>query len=329
MLRSVRIGRVERTLLAFTTAVILAGCSGASPATPGPQQPQSLTRQANRERPAEKKSGPILFVADQGAKPVAAAVYAFADGGKFPQLWKLSGAPLASPQGLYVDGQTNLYVADASGAVFEYDAPSGSEQPGAPNLTYADTGYAPIAVAVCGDYVYAANSTGPGGGGSITVWQKGTSQPLRVTTNPAYAQGTGTGIACAGDKVYFYWWASYAGPGQIDRYAAGATGMPATLDFPSSQLFGGFTLDAAATEEVSGAIFSTFPAGKLIRALQAKWIEYPVGFAYEPGDKVLWDADPEIGALNRFTPKGKLLGQITKPASGTFGALSGVAVSPR
>jgi hypothetical protein len=314
---------VSRAVLFVAAAGVLSACSGISGQVAAVPQGPGLQSSAFA-RAASKKSAPIVFVSDAGG----GAVYAFSDSGAFPQLWTISGAPLKYPGALYVDGASNLYVADQSGSIFEYDAPGASGPPSGPSLTYANSGNSTSELAVCGDYVYAADVQYDGGA-AFTVWTKGTAAPLRVVTQPAYQSGFGAGIVCTGSEVYFAYATSYQGPYAVDRYAAGGTGSPTTLSIPFSN---SFTLDASAAQFVTGAIdFYTFPGAKLIRALSSKkatWIADPVAFAYEPKDKALWDADGSTRTLNRFTSKGKLLGQITKPASGSFVNLGGVAVSP-
>ena len=164
---------------------------------------------------------PIVFASTLNP----ASVYAFSDAGSFPQLWVLTGAPLKYPGGLALDAQGNLYVSDSSGSVFEYDTPSASGAPGQPNFTYQDPGHSPVRVAACAPYVYAADATG-----SLTVWEAGSSTPLRVVSAGAGA----TGLACDGAHVYVGYDVSYAGPGQLVALPAGGAGQPDVLPFSTA-----------------------------------------------------------------------------------------------
>jgi hypothetical protein len=323
-------------LAGVTAAIALSACSGVEQPSPaGPQNAAPLRALHRTIAPAPAHAPALVFAADEGSQKIAGGVYAYADTGSAQRpLWELTGAPLEYPDGLWVDGKRNLYVADAAGAVYEYDAPTSAGPPGRPTFTYDDSGYQPNHVAVCGHYLYAADTVGPSSASAyMTVWKLGTSAPAKVVAVDG-PQGPGAGISCD-DKtgsVYFGIDVSYEGPGQVDVYGAGGSGSPTSL-CASLRNLEGLTFDKKYATFVSGdggsiAFFAPSQCNPVL-SLSASWIAGPVGFAYEKGDKHLWDADLGNQALHRFDPAtGKLENTINETTSGTFAALQDVAVSP-
>ncbi len=330
------------------TSVSLFGCSGAGPTSvPPPVLQQNLAA----GRASASPSPGLIFAADAG-KPgrEPGAVYAYANTGKGQSpKWSLSGLPIDHPDGLWVDGSGNLYVADESGYVFEYNAPTESKAPGKPNFTYDDPGYLPNHVAKCGKYLYASDEMSiPKGTAAITVWTIGQAKPIAVVTgNYATEEALGYGISCdaAGNVFFAYNTQSNDSAGFVDEYAPGATGTPTTLCLTGTFLQG-LTFNASYESfvtfdtyngEYNGPAFEFYKPSKCapIRAIGAiDWIFSPHGFAYEAGDTALWDADSgsvaTSGALHRFDPKtGELLNTIASAGTGKkFIDLSDVAVSP-
>jgi hypothetical protein len=346
------IPRSTRAIVATATVAVLSACSGGSQFSPAGSQlgSQSQSQQATTpqipsigalsEDAKSKKPVPLIFVSDSGSRVQAGAVYAYTDTGtNQAPVWTLNASPLKYPNGLWVDGSDNLYVSDISGNVYEYDKPTASGPPTL-SFTYSDAGYTPNHLAVCGDYLYASDLTDPSGGGAITVWKLGTSKPLRYVTQETYSEGVGDGISCnskTGD-VYFGYDTSYAGPGQVDQYAAGLTGNPTTLHTSPNYLAGLTFNKTYATFVVGDAYNGKGPAiefwkptgGAPVHSLFGSWISSPTGFAYESTDKYLWDADEGTASVNKFLPsKGTVENTITNAGNGKKLAVpNDVAVSP-
>lgn len=309
----------------------LTACSGGSQTPAGIAQNPASPAASEFLAKAKKPMG-LLFASDFGAKAIYA--YDLKGTGQAP-LWTLSGLPLQQPSGLWVDGSANLYVADQTGHVFEYDAPTASGPPAAPSFVYDDTA-TPDAVAECGKYVYAANALGNGSHESMTVWQKGIAKPLRVATSPNYNSGVGEGVTCdtvGSGHAYFGYVVQDNGPGEIDEWAADGSGKPTSLKMLPPYLQG-------LTKSISGLLvigdefanpnpaiqFYKETGSEPIRQLSGSWVGEPVGMAYESKDQALWIADGYFKTLTRVAPgTGKVLNVVVKPG---FKELSGVAVSP-
>ncbi len=281
-----------------------------------------------------KKPIPLLFAADEGSATIYA--YPLAGSGQGP-LWSVSGAPLKYPEGMWVDGSLNLYVADESGFVFEYDAPSAAGPPGAPSFVYDDPNEYPDEVAACGDYVYGSNALGSNSHESLTVWKKGVAAPLRVATSPHYADaGTGYGVTCdttGPGHVYFGYDVADNGPAAIDLWSADGSGSPTTL--PMAPLYlEGLARNKAGLFVLGDEYANPNPAIQFYKAtsqspteqISKSWVGDPLGFAYESSDSALWVADAYYKTLTRIKPKtGAVLDTVVKPG---FQNLTGVAVSP-
>ena len=123
---------------------------------------------------------------------------------------------ISTPTGLFVDAQSNLWVADASGAaVF----PPGADSPA---RTLSDPNQFPADVASAADgTVYVANfeSTGTYGPGSISVYPRGHNLPTRFLRDPnaqyvtsVTSDGTGNLFATIND---------FTGVGYVDEFAGG------------------------------------------------------------------------------------------------------------
>jgi hypothetical protein len=307
----------------------LSGCGSSSQSAGVAQVPQVAFDSARKT----SKPTPLLFATDLDA----AALYAYKLAGQNQSpLWTLSGSPLRYPAGLWVDGNLDLYVADESGYVYEYEAPTASGPPSGPSFTYDDPGEYPIAVAACGNYVYAANAIGESSAQSFTVWAKGTAQPLRVAKAADYLDGVGQGITCdatGAGHVYFAFDYDDNGPGGVDLWAADGSGTPTSLPMLPDYLEG-LARNKAGVFVIGDAYASPSPAIQFFKAtktapthqITGSWVGRPVGFAYESSDQALWVADSSYATLTRIAPaKGAVLNTITKPG---FSALEGVAVSP-
>jgi hypothetical protein len=347
--------RSTRGLAAAATIVALSACSGVSQFSPGTQQgafSQSIAQQNRASIPSvaalsadAKKAPSLIFAADEGSQKVAGGVYAYEDtGSNQSPIWELTGSPLKYPSGLWVDGSGNLYVADAGGAVYEYNKPTSSGPPGAPNFTYSDAGYQPNHIAVCGNYLYAANTIGPSSSSIyMTVWKIGTSKPSKIVAING-PQGPGYGVTCndTTGNVYFGIDVSYDGPGQTNEYAAGGTGSPTSLCM-TPQYLQGLTFNKKDTTMVLGDPYYQTGSGQNepriefwkptgcspLHAITASWIVNPTGFAYESTDKYLWEADAGNNSLHQILPsKGTLENTITKTTAGVFASLQDVAISP-
>jgi hypothetical protein len=343
------IPRSTRVVVATATLAALSACSGGSQFSPSVQQQSfvqhSLTQQATEPKipslealqPSKTKPVPLIFAADVGN----AAVYAYENSGTNQSpIWKLSGSPLEQPTALWVDGASDLYVGDNSGFIYEYNTPTSSAPPGKPNFTYNNLGYSLTHIAVCGKYLYAANIVSGSLGATVTVFKIGTEDPIATISQPQYTEGAGYGITCnaATGNFYFGYDVSYSGPGEVDEYPADGSGKPTTLN-TDPVFLQGLTFNHGDTTFVLGDAYNPKGAAiefwgvkgkKASHAIIADWVAEPIGFAYEKGDKALWDADTGNNALYRFSPsKGTLLNTITSVGSGkTFSSVTDVALSP-
>jgi hypothetical protein len=346
------ISRSRRAVVATASLALLSACSGGSQLSPVASQQAQSQHVSTTELPSlgelaegkKTKTYPLIFAADAGSRnQKSAGVYAYLDNGTNQSpIWALTGSPLTSPQALWVDGSDNLYVADADGSIYEYDKPTDK---GAPTLsfTYSEGGYTPNAIAVCGNYLYASNLISPGspGGGSIAAWKLGNASPITIVTNQNYQNGAGGGITCDSTtgSVYFGWERSYAGPGAVDKYAAGLSGSPDTTPIDPG-FVQGLTANKAYANVVLGdqyppndkppqIEFWNLSTGKLMHAIKGSWVQEPEAFAYEAADGYLFDADGASNAITKFKTNGKVFNTITSIGNKeTFGQLTGVAVSP-
>jgi len=346
------IPRSFRAAVPMAALAALAACAGGTQFSPGTSQ-QSIAQRGLGESaavstlnaPAPKKTPtpePLIFAADAGGGAVYAYDNATGQSNQSP-IWSISGSPLRYPTALWVDGSRNLYVGDNNGYIYEYNDPSSSGPPTKVSFTYNNLGYTLSHIAVCGNYLYAAEiASTPTLGAAINVFKLGTENPIATISQPIYEGSYGWGITCnfSTDNVYFGYDASYEGPGLIDEYAAGATGTPTTLPGFDPNYIQGLAIDKKFTNFVFGnpdykegtpAIEFWPVAGKHANSvITGSWVVNPEGFAFEANDKALWDADNGTGTLNRIDfSKKTVLNSITTAGGGKkFVSLTDVAADP-
>ena len=99
---------------------------------------------------------------------------------------------LLSPQGMAVDKNHNLWVANTNA----FNVVAFRRGSTTPFRILKDPGYYPLSVAVDGNgTVYAANAAGLNGPpGNVTVWAKGKTKPTAVLTNPTFLIVTGVAV---------------------------------------------------------------------------------------------------------------------------------------
>ena len=123
---------------------------------------------------------------------------------------------LTTPTGLFVDAQSNLWVADASGAAL---FPPGADSP---TRTLSDPNQFPADVASAADgTVYVANfeSTGTYGPGSVSVYPPGHNRPTRFLRDPNAQYVTSVTCDVAGNV--FATINDYTEVGYVDEFVSG------------------------------------------------------------------------------------------------------------
>lgn len=109
---------------------------------------------------------------------------------------------LVSPQGMVVDGQHRLWVANTNaGNIVAFQRGNTT-----PFRILDDSGEYPVAVAIDeSGNVYAANAqTTSGGNGSVTVWKRGHTEPTGTLTTSDMVLALGLGVDAQGDLFLSY-----------------------------------------------------------------------------------------------------------------------------
>ena len=145
---------------------------------------------------------------------------------------------LLSPQGMFVDKQHNLWVANTNA----FNIVAFKRNATAPFLTLKDPDYYPVAVVVDRQgTAFAANAQGSSGQpGTVTYWKAGKTHPTGTVTISGLQLALGIGID-AHDNVYVSY-VPTSGPATVAVVAAGTTtGQPLGI---SGASIGDITFDA-------------------------------------------------------------------------------------
>jgi hypothetical protein len=345
------IPRSFRAAVPIAALAALAACAGGTQFAPGTSQ-QSIAQRglgqsaavSTLNAPAPKKTPtpePLIFAADAGGGAVYAYDNATGQSNQSP-IWSISGTPLRYPTALWVDGNRNLYVGDNNGYIYEYNDPSASGPPTKVSFTYNNLGYTLSHIAVCGNYLYAAEiASTPTLGAAINVFKLGTENPIATITQTSYESAYGWGVTCnftTGD-MYFGYDVSYEGPGAMDEYNPGGTSLIQTLKYFGPNFIQGLAINKSYKNFVFGdPNYKTGPAiefwpvaGKAPNSvITGSWVVNPEGFAFEYGDTAVWDADNGTNTLNRIDQSKKtVLNSITTAGGGKkFVSLTDVAADP-
>jgi len=212
----------SRFLGCFAASVILGACAGNALQQGSPQSLPSVERAAGRS---------LVYISDEKNNLVA--------------VFNRSGSQVATirtglnyPQGVFIDGGGNLWVAnEAAGNVLEY-APGASS----PSQTLHDDKNLPSDVTMCPDgTVYVANVFSPRGGGDITVYPAGRTRAARTLT---FDGSPMTFVTC--DKHGNVFSTGVLGTfGTVFAFAGGRQAQAKQLPISGSGNLGGIKVDAA------------------------------------------------------------------------------------
>jgi hypothetical protein len=231
---------IRRALPATMALAVLAACSGQSlPGAPANSQGQpqmiraggQVVRFGDPVRAAHPSAGWL-------SKPTVTTslLYASSYDGGFIDIFDERGknqqpigqltADLVSPQGMTVDAQHRLWVANTNAfnvVAFERGSTT-------PFRTLNDPNYFPISVAVDSHgTVYAANAEGPAGPpGNVTVWARGKTNPTATLTYPNFQIVIGVGVD-ASNNVYVSYVPTSGPPAMVEFPAASHTGQPVAI----------------------------------------------------------------------------------------------------
>jgi hypothetical protein len=133
---------------------------------------------------------------------------------------------LLSPQGMTVDKNHNLWVANTNA----FNIVAFRRGSTTPFRVLKDPGYYPLSVAVDGNgTVYAANAAGLNGPpGNVTVWAKGKTKPTAVLTYPTFLIVNGVAVDASNNLFVSY--IPTSGPPAIVEFGPGSqTGHPVNI----------------------------------------------------------------------------------------------------
>jgi sugar lactone lactonase YvrE len=179
----------------------------------------------------QAKSGKNLIYVTSNDGSITSGVYIYPLKGQDQAPSGLITAGTSAPQGLSIDAQGDLFVANSgNNTVTEY-APGTMS----PSTTYANGVSAPFDVKVGSDgTVYVANTAGgPSGAGTVTEYAAESTSPERTLTLSGYV-ATSLALDSSGN-LYVGWFGFSAFNVIVEEYAPGATtGTNLNLDLPSN-----------------------------------------------------------------------------------------------
>ena len=231
-------GSTLRPVAAGLALVIIAACSGGSPAQIVP----GVGIQPAAHPPAKKT---LVYVSQQGANSINAFRF---DGKRIGTIKKR----VDYPQGIFADAQGTLYVANRSASdVLEFKRGAAK-----PSKVLSDDNEQPEDVTVCPDgTVYVANILGAsGGGGDITVYAHGSRNPTRTLE---YSGG------------FFFFLTCDAQGNVFSTLVLGTTGT--VVEFPGGQQSGATQLPILFGGNPSGIVADS--GGNLLVAGQGDGVE--------------------------------------------------------
>jgi len=339
------IPRSTRTLLATATIALMAGCSGTSQLAPTvggqnvPQTQQSASQSVVLS-PGEdlalqlKKvtKTPMVFVSDAGNQSKSGGVYGYLQSGtnQAPSVTIPAGGAnaLVTPYGEFFDKTGNLYVTDIGAKVIQEYA-WGQTMPLA---TFHDNGQQPGSIAVCPNKnVYVVDISG-----SIEVYTGGSHVPSYTIIKGGSPAGA-SGVACdKSSNFYVGYLDAYAGPSEIDEYAAGSKGNPTILPAQQIVQIGDVALTKAgdivvteqnpANPEIQFYHLTSTKPYKVLSKMFTPGVSIPYELAYSNGYTHLYVVDGGKNDVLELNPgTGAVIDTITKP--GYYGAI-GVAAFP-
>lgn len=320
-------------LLLLPIGAVLGGCSfTGSQATQGPFEPSAVSRSRisiatpyklmlrDHDSPkasAIPQSTAMVYIADIGYN----VIYGFDTRGK---LLITLDRPVSGPEGLFVDGQSNLWVADSYGSNIEV-FPKGNSQPSA---TYDDPKERPNDVTICPNgSVFVANQIGvEAGSGNISVYRPGAKTPSYKLKDPNEVYGGY--ITCDSKGNIFSTASDGTGDGWVDEFARGKQAGFKRLPLPNAS-YTGIKVDSAgnllvgdfSNETVAEFTESGMATGKSVNTIGGGWLD----FAISPSGGQILGANFEASIVQaQHFPSGKL-GQ---KYSANFTDISGFAYDP-
>jgi DNA-binding beta-propeller fold protein YncE len=257
----------------------------------------------------------VLYVANEQS----AIVYLFSPSGKNQKpIGTITG--FYQPEGMAVDGNGDLYVADSqspTGSVFVFHAGQTT-----PYLTLTSVTNCCFGVAVDSQgNVYGADSNAAGPA-AIYVWAAGSTTPTSTLTPAFNASAHYVAVDAAGDVF------ASDGVSEIDEFPAGST-TPIVLRTDQTNAEG-LALDGSQNLVVANAgvgfkIYAPPYTGKLSKELKFKHNVYAL--ALNSTDSALWYADITNGYATQLTyPALKKVESTKKGLIG--GDLKGIALYP-
>lgn len=308
--------KMRAIVTAVAAAIILAACSGGAQPVPLQQNVAGAIPRGEGAAPQSEFGGASLVYVSDDAKNIVAVferngteVAAITDG-------------LNYPQGLYVDGQHHLWVANRGASnVLEFARGGGSLV-----ATLNDDGQQPEGVARCPDgTVYVANiMANSGGGGNVRAYAAGHANPTRTLTFQggyfffpacdAHGNLFVTLVLGTSGTVVEFPHGRQTGATMLPIFMggnpAGITVDPAgnllvelpgrsgqVVEYTESGNPTGFALDASGWNEIAldrrgnllvgstgrGAAAMAFPSGAPRHGYRSKDFEQPIGVAIDPG----------------------------------------------
>lgn len=269
----------SRSLAVSVAAMLLSGCAGPSQSSPPTSQtlPQSKVRQFNGSVPPA--STPVVYLATGGSTDTIVDIYSQSGKGQKP-IGSLTG--FRDITSLAVDGQGNLYVADATLgtiSVFSQGQTSPYE-----TLTGAG-GVSDIAVDSANNVYCADCNANPG---VISIYSPGSTSPTSTLTdtNPVDGGINNVAIDSSGDVFV------YSQENELDEFPFGSTkAVKVNVNLNTIGMAFDGQQNLVVSEQDKGIYLLAPPyTGKAVLKYKTKK-PYFSSFAFNADDSALWVAD--------------------------------------